>query len=81
MFRKLFGKSSRYKASRSDAEWKEYHDSDSETKAELDKRYQRREDSNCQVDGCNNSAVHHEREGNKSGRCLGHWEGDSDDNG
>lgn len=79
--RKLFPKSSTHKAERSDTEWKEYHSSDSKTKKELDKEYKKREDSQCQEPGCPEEAVHQDKRSNKSGKCLHHWDGDSDDNG
>lgn len=39
--------------------------------------------ADCQASGCDNEAVHHESPADqtgKSGWCLGHWFGGSDDN-
>lgn len=75
-------KSQFYKAERSKAEWEEYQSTrDPDKRADLDRQYKKREDSQCQESNCQNDAVHHDKRQNKSGRCLNHWEGDSDDNG
>lgn len=79
---KLSPKSNRHKGERSLKEWQEYQRTrDTDEKRDLDLKYLKRENSRCQADGCQNEPVHHDKRENKSGKCLSHWEGDSDDNG
>lgn len=75
-------KSQQHKAERSKDEWEEYNRTrDPDKKHDLDKQYKKREDAHCQEPDCKKEAVHHDKRENRSGRCLEHWEGDSDDNG
>lgn len=75
-------KSPWYKAERSSQEWDEYRkEKDPDKRADLDREYKQREDSECQEPGCKKEAIHHDKRQNKSGKCIEHWEGESDDNG
>lgn len=74
-------KSQRYKAQRSEAEWQEYNKAKPEKKQDLDVEHKKREDAHCQERGCKKEAIHHDSRENRSGRCIEHWEGDSDANG
>ncbi len=80
--RKPQPRSQEYRAERSKEEWEEYRkEKDPDKRADLNREYKEREDSKCQEKGCGNDAIHHDKRENKSGKCIGHWEGDSDDNG
>lgn len=75
-------RSSNYRADRSEEKWQERgRVRDPDERAKLDKEAKKEEDADCQAPGCRKEAVHHDKRENRSGRCIEHWEGDSDDNG
>lgn len=79
--KKMYPKSQKYKAERSSDEWEKYQKSTPEEKKKQDVEYKKREDAECQEPGCSKEALHHDKRENKSGRCIEHWDGSSDDNG